>query len=325
MVKYLSQMRVRVVLAFAAVYVIWGSTYLAIRFGLESLPPFLMIGARFVIAGALFYAIGRGRDREKLTPVHWRSAVTIGAFLILGGTGLVSWAEQWVPSGLTALLIATVPLWTVLLDWIRPGGTRPGLWTLTGVVVGLIGVVYLISPDSLSGETIDFTGGLVVLLAAGFWAAGSLISRNAPTPRSPVTGLGMNMIAGGVLVMIVALIRGEFSGFSLSEVTTVSWLAFWYQIVFGGIAYASYLWLIRAAGPSRATTYAYVNPAVAMVLGATLGNEVFTMRALIATIIIIGAVALIITRRQKRQTASLEPDTDVPQTASDSSACTAKC
>lgn len=300
----------RVVLAFLAMYIIWGSTYLAIRWGIESIPPFLMIGIRFMIGGVALYWLARWRGAPKPTRREWRAAALPGILMLAGGTGLVAYAEQWVPSGLTALLVATVPLWIVLMDWARPNGYRPGLPTVGGLLLGFAGVALLLSPGFGGQDPIDLFGAVIVLFATTLWASGSLVSRHT-IDSHPITGMAMRMITGAAVLIVAAGAMGEWGQFSLTGITLKSWLALWYQIVFGTVAFMAYLWLLKVSTPAKAATYAYVNPAVALLLGAFLADEPVTLQIGLASLIIIAAVAIIVTRRQ-RPVAQSQPDCPDP-------------
>lgn len=288
-----------VLAAFAAVYVIWGSTYLAIRIAIETLPPFLMAGVRFLVAGALLYAWARLTGAPRPTRVHWRATAVIGAFLLFGGTGGVAWAEQTVPSGITALLIAAVPLWMVLLDWLRPGGSRPGGAVLLGLGVGFAGVIVLVGPGEIAGSGgVDPVGAAVIMVACLSWAVGSLYSRGAPLPDSPLLSTAMEMLAGGAILTAAGLVTGEASRVEPAAVSAASLAALGYLVVFGSIiAFNAYVWLLRNAATHRVATYAYVNPVVAVVLGWAVAGEEIGPRTLLAAAIIVGAVALITTAR----------------------------
>jgi drug/metabolite transporter (DMT)-like permease len=291
------------------VYLVWGSTYLGIRFAIETIPPFLMGGVRFMIAGGALYLWMRFRGADKPRLIEWRSAAIIGAFLILGGNGGVVWAEQFVPSGMAALLVAILPFWMVLLDWIRPNGVRPGIGVVVGLVVGLAGLVILIGPSALNptaasdeaarnGEGVVLIGAIVLMLASLSWALGSIYSRYTPLPKSAFVATGMEMFAGGVLMMLFALMRGEHMHFDLADVSARSMLAFLYLTAVGSlVGFTAYIWLLKVEPASRVSTYAYVNPVVAVFLGWALAGEALSLRTAIAAAIIIGAVALITTSR----------------------------
>jgi drug/metabolite transporter (DMT)-like permease len=296
-----------VIAAFAAIYLIWGSAYLAIRFAIETVPPLMMAGMRFVIAGGLLYAWTRLRGAARPTARNWWATSIIGV-LLLGGNGAVTWAEQWVPSGLTALLIATVPLWMVQLAWLR-GGERPTLATASGLALGLLGILLLVGPNELlSGTQVDLVGAVAVLLGSLSWAAGSLYSRTAPVPAARQLGLGMEMLVGGAVLVAVGLVRGEGAQLDLSALSLRSAMAFVYLIVFGSIvAFTAYLWLLRATTPARAATYAYVNPVVAVFLGWALAGEPVRPLTLAATALIVTAVALIVIQETRSTSALAQP------------------
>lgn len=307
----------QIVAAFAAVYLVWGSTYLAIRFAVESLPVFSYAGVRFVIAGAFLYAVTRGRGAPRPRREQWIAATVVGALLLLGGNGGVSVAERTVPSGIAAVLIATVPLWMVLLHWWR-GGVRPTASIALAIVAGLVGVALLVGPAELAGgDRVDPIGAGILVLASLSWAAGSLYSRGAPTPPVPLLGAGMQQVAGGVLLLAAGLVTGEFASFRPEEATPRSIAALVYLILFGSlVGYTAYIWLLRQVSPALVSTYAYVNPVVAVFLGWALASEPITARTLVAAAIIVGAVALITTEQtrtairehRERQMLEAEPE-----------------
>lgn len=283
-----------------SIYVVWGSTYLAILFAIQSIPPFMMAGLRFLIAGSLLYAFRRWRGDAAPTRREWRSAAIVGGFLLLGGNGAVVWAEQRVVSGVTALLIGATPLWMLVLDLLffrrQAGASRPTWITTLGILVGFTGVFLLISPTELSGlaGAIDPLGSVVILFGSLMWAAGSLYSRAATLPDSPLLGTSMEMLCGGGALLLLGALSGEFSRFDLSAITERSWLGLLYLILFGSlVGFAAYTWLLRVAPTPLVSTYAYVNPVVAIFLGALLAQEVITVRIVIAAVIILSSVALI--------------------------------
>jgi drug/metabolite transporter (DMT)-like permease len=285
--------RLRVTLSFFAVYFIWGSTYLAIRFAIETLPPFLMAGARYLAAGAALYGWGL-RDGARPTHRHWREALLLGALFFLGGNGAVVWAEQRIPSGIASLLIATMPLWVVVLDWLRPGGTRPHTLVAAGVVLGFCGLVLLMSGNGADSTRIDVAGAVVLVGGALSWAVGSLYALHADLPRSLPLASGMEMLAGGVLLTLAGLAGGELGSVRLEAISDRSLLAFAYLVVFGSIlAFSAFRYLVEAVPPSRLSTYAYVNPVVAVVLGWLLAGEVITAQIVTGAAVIVGAVAMV--------------------------------
>ena len=300
----------RLVASFAALYLIWGSTYLFIRFADETIPPFLMAGTRFVSAGAVLYIWTRLRGAERPGRMYWKSALIVGLLLLVGGNGGVVWAEQVLPSSVTALLISTVPIWIVLLDWLRPGGNVPALPTVGGLLLGFAGVALLVTAGTAGTSA---SGGasstpfyaVIVLLAAVSWAVGSLYSRSAKMPPVPLLGTGMEMLAGGAVLLVLGVATGELGQVHLQAVSLRSALALFYLIVFGSlVAFTAYIWLLRHAPVARVATYAYVNPAVAVLLGWAFDHEQLSVRTLLAAAIIVGGVVVITTFRSPARPAT---------------------
>lgn len=285
----------KVVAAFAAVYVIWGSTYLAIRFAIETLPPLSMAGVRFLLAGALMYAFLRLRGEAAPERRQWRPAAIVGGLLLLGGNGGVVLAERTVPSGVVALLVAMVPIWMVLVDWLRRGGVRPTTRTTVGLVVGFGGMVLLVGPGALAGgDPVDPFGALLVVLGSMSWAVGSIYARGAALPKSPFLATAMEMLCGGALLLVVGVARGELVSTDVAAFSTTSLLSFAYLVVFGSlVGFTAYIWLLGVTTPARVSTYAYVNPLVAVFLGWALAGEPVSPRILLAAAVIIAAVAVI--------------------------------
>ncbi len=293
-------MRGRLIAAFAAVYIIWGSTYLAIRFAVETLPPFLMAGARFAIAGGILLAWGRIRSPSAgPTRLDWRTGFVSGLLLLVGGNGGVVWAEQRVPSGLTALLVAIVPLWMVLLDWLRPGGRRPPGLVFAGLGLGLGGLALLVGHDALHAHgEIDVVGAMVLVLASLSWAAGSLFTKHAPRASSGGNGAATQMVAGGALLLAAGLVSGELARLDLAHASSRSLLGFLYLVTFGSlIGFTAYVYLLAHTTAAKAATYAYVNPVVAVILGWAIANEPVTMRTMLAAAVILAGVAIITAAR----------------------------
>ena len=285
--------------ALIVVYLIWGSTYLAIRYAVETTPPFLMAAVRFIISGGFLYALRRFKGDPRPEAVEWRSAAIIGIFLLVGGNGGVAWAEQFVISSLAALLVATVPLWMVLIDTFRPAGKRPGLMAIGGILIGFVGVVLLIGSAAGGADTENLSGAVALILASLSWATGSIYSKSARLPPSQLLGTGMQMLAGGVALMLLAIVRGEWSGFELAAVSPRSALALAYLTVIGSSAFVAYVWLLRVAPTPLVATYAYVNPLVAVLLGYFLAQEPMTVSSLFAAGLIIGSVVLVSTPRRE--------------------------
>jgi drug/metabolite transporter (DMT)-like permease len=297
-----ASIRVKVIGAFAAVYLIWGSTYIAIRFAIETIPPFLMAGFRFMVAGAVLYGWARWMGAGRPARIHWATTTVIGGLLISVGNGAVVWAEQRVPSGLASLLIATVPIWIVLLDWIRRDGTRPRPAVMVGVGLGFAGLSLLVGPEKLSGiHRIDPTGAAVLVMGAIAWAAGSLYSLRAALPESRLLATAMEMLMGGLLLFTAGLATGEWAALHWEAVSVRSSVSFVYLIVFGSlVGFTAYIYLLNVTTPARASTYAYVNPVVAVILGRVLGGEPISARTGLAAAVIVTAVAVITTDRARR-------------------------
>ncbi|HTR02029.1 MAG TPA: EamA family transporter, partial [Thermoanaerobaculia bacterium] len=293
----------------------WGSTYLAIRFGVETIPPFVLAGCRHLTAGLILYAWMRRRGAPRPAGKHWRSAAVIGGLLLLGGNGLVTWAEQRVPSGLAALIVASVPIWMTVLDAAQRR-ERPHGVVVLGLALGLAGIAFLVAPGQFAGGTpIDALGAAALLTASLLWATGSLYSRRAALPSSTLLATAMEMIAGGVLLMAAATVTGEWSVLSPAAVSTRSLLSLGYLIVAGSlVGFSAYIFLLGATTPARVSTYAYVNPVVAVLLGWLLAGEAVTARMLLATGIIVVSVALII-KHGARRTAAPAEENIVPMRA----------
>ncbi len=293
-----SPSRLAIIVAFAALYLIWGSTYLAILFAIQSIPPLLMAGTRFLIAGVILYFAAR-LSGARSRPVDWRTATIVGACLLLGGNGGVTLAEQYVPSGLAALLVATVPLYIALLSWWFRMSPRPSNGAILGLAGGFVGVGVLVAPAlnfSGNSETPYAWIGIAILLCSSLiWSVGSLYSRRAVGAASPFLAAGQQMLCGGALLVVVGLARGELRRFDPHQITMVSLGAFVYLVLIGGIVgYVSYAWLLRYCDPSKVATYAFVNPVVAVMLGALLAGEKLSVVTAVAAAIIIGSVALVI-------------------------------
>jgi drug/metabolite transporter (DMT)-like permease len=294
-------MRTRLIAAFAAVYVVWGSTYLAIRFAVETLPPLLMAGTRFLIAGGILLLWARLRERAGPTKTDWLTGLVSGAFMLLGGNGAVVWAEQRVPSGLAALLVAVVPLWMVLLDWLRPGGRRPANLVFVGLGLGLVGLALLVGPDALhSGGDVSLVGAGVLMAGSLAWAVGSLYTQRAPRSSSGSIGSGTQMFTGGLCLVLVAVLIGEPSHLDVAHASSRSLLGFLYLVTVGSlVGFTAYIYLLGHTTAAKAATYAYVNPVVAVLLGWALAHERVTPRTLVAAAVILAGVAIITVARDK--------------------------
>jgi drug/metabolite transporter (DMT)-like permease len=304
------------VLAFAAVYVIWGSTYLAIKYAIETLPTFLMAGVRFIAAGSMLYAWARlSRNYERPKAVHWRTSFIVGTLLLGIGNGGVVLAEHYISSSLTALLVATVPFWMVLIGWIFMGSGRPNLKVLAGLVLGFVGVWLLLSGGNASPGTSgdnQILGVVLIMIATLGWSIGSLYGSRAPTADSTILSAGMQMLSGGSVLLVIGTLAGEWSTVNLTAVSSRSWLALIYLITIGAfVAYTAYSWLLKNASPAAVSTYAYVNPAIAVLLGWAIAGELLTGQMLIGAGIIVASVALITLQKRSKTDERKEPAVEI--------------
>ncbi len=285
-----------VVASFLAVYLIWGSTFFAIRIGLESFPPLFLAGTRHMGAGILLCLLF-WRSGSRPTKQQWITAAITGVLLLFAGNGGVCWAEQIVPSGITALLVATVTLWMVLVDWLRPGGHRPSGRILVGIVIGFAGLLILVGPVHLGNSgRVNPIGAAVLVIASLAWACGSLYSKHGALPSSPLLGAGMQALCGGAVLWVVGFLAGEGTRFHPSAITPRSWLAAAYLMAFGScLGFSAYLYILKKSAAARVATYAFVNPIVALLIGWGLGGEGLSGRTLLAGTVILTAVILVIT------------------------------
>jgi drug/metabolite transporter (DMT)-like permease len=281
--------------AFAAVYLIWGSTYLAIRLAIDTIPPLLMAGVRFLVAGAILFPIAYwsgDRQGDRLTPAHWRAALVVGALLLTGSNGVITFAEQHVASGVVALLVATTPMWMAAFAHFG-GRQRVSRLGVAGVVAGLVGVGLMLRPGSLGAVPplwIAFT-----LLSPLCWAAGSVYAQGAPMPRRPLLVTATQMLCGGALLCLVAAAAGEWGQLHLSAITLTSLAGFAYLVVAGSlVGYTAYMYVLGRVSPRAASSYAYVNPLVAVLLGwAFLGENVATTTLVAGALIVVAVVVLL--------------------------------
>ncbi len=302
-----------VLASFAAVYLIWGSTYFGIAVAVRTMPPHIMAGIRFIVAGAALFAFLRWRGAPLPNLIQWRSALIVGILLLGLGNGSVAWAETMVPTGLASLMIAAVPLWMVLMDWARPGGTHPKGGEFAGIALGLVGIVLLVGPAALGlDRPLNYIGVAIMLLASVSWSLGSIYSRHAAIPENPLTLTAMEMLLGGIFLMGMALPLGEYNHFSFAQVSPESWAALLYLMVLGSlVGFSAYVFLLQVSTPAKVSTYAYVNPVVAVFLGwAFLGEELSPL-TLLASAVIIAGVAIITyfnTRPQRPTPSAPSPD-----------------
>jgi drug/metabolite transporter (DMT)-like permease len=296
--------RTGIILAFAAIYLIWGSTYLGIRVAVATMPPFLMAGMRFAIAGSLLFAFLKAKGAAWPTARQWREQAVIGIFLLLGGNAIVSWSEQTVQSGITSLILGASPLVMVILDWVRPGGRRPTVGLVVGVAVGIGGIALLLGPDAIPAGQRPATLGIVAIFFSSFcWWTGSLYSKHLKSGTPLLVASSMQMLCGSLSMLLVGILLGEGRGLHFSEISTRSWVAFAYLVVAGSIvAFPVYVWLLEHSTPAKVSTYAYVNPVVAVFLGWLVLGEPMNFRILMASCVIVGAVAIITVGRTRAAT-----------------------
>ena len=296
----------RVWLGLLTLYVVWGSTYLGIAIAVETIPPFLMAGIRFLTAGLILLAWSMAREGRSFVPPtrrEWRDSAIVGALLIGGGMGLVAFGEQWVPSGVTALLIAMMPVWVAVLGRGFFGERLPRL-AVVGIVVGFVGVAFLVGPSALGGQgALEPIGLLAILISPIAWASGSLFaSHSAELPRRPLVATGVQMLIGGALLLVVGVATGEVGDLHLGSISAESFAALIYLTVVGSlVAYTTYGWMLRVAPLPFVSTYAYVNPVIAVILGFVIAGEVIEPRTVVAGGIIVAAVAMIVTARGRMQ------------------------
>jgi drug/metabolite transporter (DMT)-like permease len=292
--------RTAIIAAFAAVYILWGSTYLAIRLAVETLPPFMAGGVRFLVAGVALMMVLKvrgtvGSGTASLDRKQWKHAAVTGSLLLLGGNGMVMWAEKTVPSGLAALIIALTPVWFALLDWARPGGARPAVKTVAGIIVGFLGVILLVrSGDPAAGNAVHGFGTLALIGACLCWASGSLYSKYNPNAASPWMNSAAQMICGGAGLVLLSLLVGEPFTTEWSRVSARSCMALAYLIVFGSwVGFSAYVYLLQHCKPSTVSTYAYVNPVIALFLGWLILGEKLSAGMLWGAAVIVAGVIII--------------------------------
>jgi drug/metabolite transporter (DMT)-like permease len=289
--------RARVVAAFLALYVIWGSTYLFIKWTVAEIPPFLMGAVRHGTAGVILLAIARSSGAPRPTRRQWGVAALVGTMLLGLGNGMVNWASQRVPSGVAALIVSSVPIWIVVVDWLRPGGVRPTRRVIVGLVLGSVGIVGLVwsagttqTPGARGAGALAACIGLI--LGSISWAAGSILSRQLRRQPHGMLATSMEMVCAGAALTVVSLLIGDFAGFSVSEVSSSTWWALAYLIIAGSlIGFSAYTWLLRVSTPPKVATYAYVNPVVAVGLGWAFAGERLAPSTFVAAAFLLAAVA----------------------------------
>ena len=289
----MSAQRGRIILAFASVYLIWGSTYLFMRFAVETLPPVAVAGVRYFMAGAILFAIATWRGVPESRKVPWGGHAIVGT-LLTAGNGAVALAVQRIPSGVAALLVALTPCLIVMLEWLWRRGARPSLGVVAGLVMGVAGTLVLVGPKALGGDPIDPVGAAIVLSGSAAWGIGSVYARTLPRHESAIRTSAIQMLSGGIVVSAIAAITGDFSRLDPGAASMLSVVSFAYLILIGSlIGYSSYMYLLGVTSAARASTYAFVNPVVAVILGAMFAGEPLSPRVLTAGAIIVAAVALI--------------------------------
>jgi drug/metabolite transporter (DMT)-like permease len=292
--------RKALILGFATIYLVWGSTYAANRVAVETIPPFLMAGARFFLAGLMLFAFLLWRGTRWPTGRQWRANAVNGILLLTGGNGLLVWAMQVIPSGVAALLYGIAPLCVVLTEWAWPGGIRPSAIVIAALIFGFGGVVWLAAPWTANAaeSSLNPAGILAVLSACVCWGVGSIYSRHATHGASPLLSSALQMLIGGGAMLFIALTQGEFGRLDIARINPASWSAFGYLVTAGSlIAFPTFVWLVKHSPPARVATFAYVNPVVALFLGWLILSEPVTPRLLLASAVIVAAVATIVARK----------------------------
>ena len=295
----------KVLLAFAIIYLVWGSTFLAIRVGVREVPPFLLAGMRFLVAGSVLFAWMLAKGTAIPTAREWLSATLMAVLIFVGDYGLVFWAEQRVPSGITAVMMATIPVFMAISEILILRTQRLTLRLCAALLVGLGGVAVLVSRGASFGDApIDRVGAIALIVAAISWSVGSMLTRKLPLPPEKAMSSGAQMLAGGVLLTLTAGTLGEFHGFRPQDVSMKAWLSLAYLIVAGSmVAYTAYVWLIHHESPTKVGTYAYVNPVVAVLLGYFIGGEALTLRTMLGTALVLVSVVVITTAPKKQVSA----------------------
>ncbi len=293
-------MRVKIALGFLAIYLIWGSTFLATRYAVKTIPPFLVSGSRFFLGGLILLVFAKARNREPITLRMWAAATLMGALFFMICHGGLSWAAQHVPSGILALLMASTSMWTALIEIATRSKTRPGPRIMLSLLIGFLGMALLVvRPELLAGSHVGSLGAIVALTGAFSWAVGTVFTKRVPHPKSNILSAGMQMMCGGGLLLIAAVLSGQANGWSPANISQQSLLAMAFLTLIGSlVGFSCYLFLLSHCPPTQVATYAYVNPIIALILGFAIAGEHFTGRSLIASVIVIGSVASIIMSRK---------------------------
>jgi drug/metabolite transporter (DMT)-like permease len=297
----------KTLLAFAIIYLVWGSTFLAIRIGVHEVPPLLFAAMRFLVAGLVLYGWMIARGERSPTRRQWMSAVLLALLIFVIDYGLLFWAEQRVPSGIAAVMMATIPVFTALAEILFLRTQRLTVRLASALLIGIAGVAVLMSRAlNLGGAPIDSAGAIALIIGSLSWSTASVLTRRLPLPPSKVMSSGAQMLAGGILLTITAATLGEFRNFHPSTVSSAAWISLVYLIIAGSIiGFTAYVWLIHHESPTKVGTYAYVNPVVAVLLGYLLGGEPLGLRTVLGTLFILISVVVITTTRVKKPVAIL--------------------
>jgi drug/metabolite transporter (DMT)-like permease len=307
--------RWKILLAFAIIYLVWGSTFLAIRIGVREVPPFLLAGMRFFAAGIVLYAWMRVKGTPSPTRREWAAASFLAVLIFVLDYGLLFWAERRVPSGIAAVMMATIPVFMALAEILFLRTQKLTLRLGFALLVGIGGVAVLVSHSAGHGEgTIDTSGAIALLVSAISWSLASILTRKLPLPASKVMSSGSQMLAGGILLTLTAAMLGEFKGFRVSAVSASAWLALAYLIVAGSIVgFTAYVWLIHHESPTKVGTYAYVNPVVAVLLGYFLGGEALGARTVLGTLLVLVSVVVITTTPKEANSTRLTQEIELAE------------
>ena len=292
----------KILLAFAIIYIVWGSTYLAIRVGVQEMPPFLMAAIRFTVAGIALYAWMRITGIPSPTWREWKAASVLGALMFLIDYASLFWAEQRVPSGIAAVILAAIPVCITLLEIVFLRTQRLTIRLGLGLLVGVVGVAVLMNPSASLGEApIDRGGAIALLVACAGWSIGTIVSKRLILPESKAMSAGAQMLSGGVQLLVLAAVAGEFGHFHIHDISGRAWFSLVYLIIAGSIiSYTAYVWLLHYESPTKVGTYAYVNPVVAVILGSAIGGETFGRRTLLGMALIVVSVVAITTMKAKQ-------------------------
>jgi drug/metabolite transporter (DMT)-like permease len=301
----------KILLAFAIIYLVWGSTYLAIRVGVQEMPPFLMAGLRFTAAGLALYAWMRISGVRSPTWREWKAATVLGTLMFLIDYACLFWAEQRVPSGIAAVILAAIPVCITLLEIIFLRTQKLTIRLALGLLVGIVGVAVLMNPSASLGEApLDRGGAIALLVACGGWSVGTIVSKRLTLPDSKPMSAAAQMLSGGVQLLALAVVSGEFGRFHAQAISGRAWFSLVYLIIAGSIiSYTAYVWLLEYESPTKVGTYAYVNPVVAVILGAAIGGETIGRRTMLGmALILVSVVAITTMKARQRSTVTKEQD-----------------